>query len=121
MRKYLFISLCTIFCLLFSLPVNAQEANRKIGEDYTTDGIHYTIYEEETTQILTRSVASSLYVSRNFVFDEYTIPPRQVEHHEINNGILYVGTLKLCSYRFSNNKYTANYQGTIYRISTYPY
>ena len=51
MRKYLFISLCTIFCLLFSLPVNAQEANRKIGEGYTTDGIHYTysviVFEDE--------------------------------------------------------------------------
>lgn len=82
MRKFLFISLCiTILCLFCSLPVNAQELNRKIGEGYTAEGIHYTVYEAETTQNHTRSVEPSIYVSRYFVFDSTYFPPQKIKHH----------------------------------------
>lgn len=119
MHKFLFITLCTMFCLFFSLPVNAQEISRKIGDGYTADGIHYSIYEAESSPTLTCSIDTSIDVSRDFVYDEYTVPPRQVEHHERINGSLYVGTLRLYSFKTVNNKYIANYRGTLYRTTTY--
>ncbi len=119
MRKFLFISLCiTILCLFCSLPVNAQELNRKIGEGYTAEGIHYTVYEAETTQTHTRSVEPSIYVSRYFVFDSTYFPPQKIKHQEIIYGFYYVGTLTRFSVNSDGNQVTANYRGTLYLTTT---
>lgn len=120
MRKFLFISLCiTILGFFCSLPVNAQELNRKIGDGYTTDGIHYTVYEAETTQIHTRSVDSSVYVSRYFVFDSTHFPPQKMQYIEKINGFYYIGTLTRFSVISDDNQVIGNYRGTLYRTTTY--
>ena len=119
MRKFMLITLCTILCLTFSLPVNAQEARRPVGEGYTPEGIHYTVYPADTTKGLTFSVAASIYVSRDFDFDSNIFPPREIIYTEKINGISYTGTLTRFSVSIIGGQVIGNYRGTLYQVRTY--
>lgn len=121
MRKLMLITLFTILYLAFSLPVNAQEARHPVGDGYTPEGVHYTVYAVQATESLTPSAATSIYVVRDFIFDTVTVPPQKMEYHEIINGISYVGTLTRSSIIINGTHVTASYRGTLYRISAYTY
>lgn len=64
MKKTLIFFLCTFLFLQLSLPVRAQEQRTYIGDGYTAEGIHYTIYEIETEETMSRAIGDKLDVVR---------------------------------------------------------
>ena len=74
MKKIYITFLCTLVFYLCSFTSNAQESSSYIGEGYTPDGIHYIIYEIETTQSLQRT-NTTIDVVRELQFQGIIQPP----------------------------------------------
>lgn len=128
MKKFMFMMLCAMMFLFVSLPVSAKESKRVVGEGYTSEGIHYTIYEEQipqciahstiiheevTTKSSVRSIPSTMYVCRTFVFDGKVVPSQKMQHYEMINGFPYIGTLHRHSIHIVENMTIAQYYGTL--------
>lgn len=117
MKKTLFFLLCTFLFLHFSLPVKAQVHDTYIGDGYTTEGIHYTIYNLETESSTQRAVGDTIDVTRQFVFEGTIQPALTRTYTEKIGTVTYTGTLKL-SYFYPENGYTyATYKGTLTAIN----
>lgn len=117
MKKTLFIFLCTFLLLQHSLPVKAQEQSTYIGEGYTVDGIHYTIYEIETKEASSRAIGDKLDVVRQFIFEGIAIPPKTMQHVERIGTITYVGTITLYAFSFEDGNTIATYEGTLNAVN----
>ena len=119
MKKNVFILFSFLLCLCMYTPVtvHAREisVNKYLTEGYTTEGIHYTIYDvpmsaTPTTMSLQRA-ATQLYVVRQIHFDGYIRPQNSWFFAEQINGHIYTGTLSLTDYKLISNKTIATYKG----------
>lgn len=117
MKKAFFVLLCTFLFLQLSLPVKAQEQYAYIDESYTTEGIHYTIYEIETGSTAQRAVGDTMDVIRQFIFEGILQPPSTKIYSERIGTITYTGTLKLYAFSFENGNTIATYKGTLTAIN----
>lgn len=117
MKKTLIFFLFTFLFLQLSLPVKAQEQGTYIGEGYTTEGIHYTIYEIETAETSSRAIGDKLDVVRQFIFEGIVIPPKNQQHVERIGTITYVGTITLYAFSFEDGNTIATYEGTLNAVN----
>lgn len=113
-----------IFPLLFSLlfilntfSVNAQAPNHYIADGYTSEGIYYMVYEEETTIAQNRAVGDTIEVTRKFYYTAIIKPPTTRTYTEQLNGITYTGTIKLMALEYENENTIAVYKGTLTAIN----
>ncbi len=116
--KKIYISLLSIFgALLLSFPVHAAEHDAVIDEGYTSNGIHYVVYDIETHMNQERSKGNTVDVIREFQFSGIIVPPSTQVCTEKINGTTYSGTLKLYNCSYENNTTIAYYRGTLTAIN----
>lgn len=116
--KKIYISLLSIFCaLLLSFPVHAAEPDAVIDEGYTSNGIHYVVYDIETHMNQERVIGNTVDVIREVHFSGIIVPSSTQLWFENINGTDYSGTLKLYNCSYENNTTIAYYRGTLTAIN----
>ena len=118
MKKIGFIIFCFLLCSFMSAPLNAYAketvGSRYLTEGYTSEGIHYTIYEVPTSASPTmrlQGVATQQYVVRQIHFDGCITPSETWFFAEQINEHIYTGTLLLDNYQVIANTTIATYKG----------
>ena len=118
MKRNVFILFCFLLCFL-SAPLNANarvtNVNKYLTEGYTSEGIHYTIYDVQpsigSTTMNIQRAATQLFVVRQIHFDGYICPKSSWFFAEQINGHIYTGTLTLTAYKLKSNNTIATYEG----------
>lgn len=125
MKKISFTIFCFLLCFCMYAPIttHAKElgVNRYLTEGYTTEGIHYTIYDipssaNLTTMNLQRS-ATQMYVVREIRFDGNIQPPHTWYIAERIGECIYAGTLYLKGDQVIYGKTIATYKGYLYLVN----
>ena len=116
MKRILILSLCLLIFLFSPLTVNAAP---QVNTGYTSEGIHYTVYELETTFSDTTvfTAGQTMEVVREFQFATILIPPSTKSYSEFYNGVTYTGTLTLSNFKYKNGYTIAIYTGTLTAVN----
>ena len=117
MKLKIFPLLFSLFFILNTFSVNAQVPNRYIADGYTSEGIYYMVYEEETNNVQNRAVGDTIEVTRKFYYTAVIKPPATRTYTEQLNGITYTGTLKLTIIDYEGENTIAYYKGTLTAIN----
>lgn len=115
--SFTILSLLLCICLNGFIITHAKEISttKYLTEGYTSEGIHYTIYDVQpsvaSTTICLQRAATQLQVTRQIHFDGDIIPPKTWYFAERINGYIYAGTLSLNSIQIIYGKTIATYKG----------
>ena len=98
-------------CISTAIPSYASNSNTLVGSGYTNEGIYFEVYCINDETFLSR--AASITVTREIIYEGIISPPAQLDWNETISGINYSGTLKIQSFRYSNEKTIATYKGIL--------
>ena len=119
MKKISFTIFCFLLCFCMYVPAttHAKEiaVNKYLTEGYTTEGIHYTIYDVQpsvsSTNMILQRTSTQKYFVREIHFDGNIQPPKTWYFAERIGEHIYAGTLSLSSDQVIYNKTIATYKG----------